>query len=423
MDPVAPPPPQDQPRPRRSHVLSVVVFLVLCGSIALLYHFVEGTRGGPVAQSRIVVPLEMGQWFRSPGTRPTDEERAVHQRNQIALARSRLVLVSALRDPKVANLSTIVNRVEPVEWLETLLKVDFNTAPDIMTISMGGAKPEELAVLVNAVTDAYLREIVDKQKTLRVQRQNALEELIRRYDNDLKVARESQRADGLKDHRVREAAITILRARVNRGDTELSMIQSKRRAILVRLGELKAKVNNVATEQIPDLEVNAALAKNVTIKALRDAIDTQEAELARIAVLMAKGKEAPPTKGIHDVIQMLQQKLGEVKEKVKPQALVELRETNRQQAQAELMTKEADLITLMETEKLLAQQIKTDQESLHKMSTYGDKIEVWREDITHLEEMAKRLKNEQEAIRVELQAPSRVEVIERGTIRRDRRGN
>lgn len=367
----------------------------------------------------INVPQNVNVWF---STREFVPDLGSHQRNQIALAKSRLVLASALRDPKVNNQSTILNLLDPVEWLEKEVQVDFTVAPDIMRISMRGMQVDELVVLVNAIGDAYLREIIDKQKTLRVQRQNALEELIRRYENDLKVAREAQKgpegSEAGSDPRVRGAAIGIIQARINRGDTELTLLQSKRRAAIVRVAELKGREQHLGKEQITELEITNAFAGNPMIKAMKTEIEIQEGKLARTIELSAKGNNDPQVRAYRDDIASLQKKINDVKNKLRPDLIAELREINRQRLQAELMTKEAEIISLNETEKLLAQQIKTDGETLNKMATFGDKLAVWKEDITHLEDMTKKLKNEQEAIRVELQAPSRVDVLERGTISR-----
>src|SRR5262245_13440632 len=79
-----------------------------------------------------------------------------HQRNEIALARSAVVLSTALRNPAVAKLvgTVIPDTIEPVVWLEQNVQVDFSVAPEIMQISMSGTKADELKVLVGAIRDA-----------------------------------------------------------------------------------------------------------------------------------------------------------------------------------------------------------------------------------------------------------------------------
>jgi len=76
---------------------------------------------------------------------------AMHQRNQVALAKSRLVLTTALRQPAVASLPVLADIIDPVAWLEKEVQVDFSIAPEIMRISISGKETEDLVKLVNAI--------------------------------------------------------------------------------------------------------------------------------------------------------------------------------------------------------------------------------------------------------------------------------
>ena len=88
---------------------------------------------------------------------------ATYQRTQIALVKSRLVLNAALGDPKVMGLTILREQPNPVDWVEKQIKADYKIAPEILSISMTGDQPEELSILVEAVRDAYLREIVNRE--------------------------------------------------------------------------------------------------------------------------------------------------------------------------------------------------------------------------------------------------------------------
>src|SRR5262249_20730421 len=101
------------------------------------------------------------QYILFPGANQQDP--GSFQRMQAARAKSRLVLTAALKQPKVADLATIRNQVEPIEWLEKEVKADYSAGPDSLTIFMNGDNPEELKILVNAITDAYLNEVVYKE--------------------------------------------------------------------------------------------------------------------------------------------------------------------------------------------------------------------------------------------------------------------
>src|SRR5262249_54405194 len=66
-----------------------------------------------------------------------------HQRNQIAMGKSRLVLRAALRDPEAAGLRLLDSKLDPLGWLEKQVQIDFSVAPEIMRIVLRGTSAEE----------------------------------------------------------------------------------------------------------------------------------------------------------------------------------------------------------------------------------------------------------------------------------------
>ena len=69
----------------------------------------------------------------------------------------------ALRRPEVVALKSVAEQVNPADWLKKQIQVD--NAGQIFRISMSGNNPHELQVLVNAVTEAYLQEVVEAGPT------------------------------------------------------------------------------------------------------------------------------------------------------------------------------------------------------------------------------------------------------------------
>jgi hypothetical protein len=97
----------------------------------------------------IEIPPPGSAFFVRPAEAVPDLQS--YQRNQVVLCKSRLVLASALRDPKVANLAILANRLDPIAWLEKEVQADFALSPEIMRISMSGLETDDLVVLVNAI--------------------------------------------------------------------------------------------------------------------------------------------------------------------------------------------------------------------------------------------------------------------------------
>ena len=91
-----------------------------------------------------------------------------YRKTQIAMIKSSMVLNAALRMEGIAQLPLIRQHDDPVPWLKENLRVASYHSPEILQISIAGQQPEELAQIVNAVKDAYLDEVVNKERKERV---------------------------------------------------------------------------------------------------------------------------------------------------------------------------------------------------------------------------------------------------------------
>jgi hypothetical protein len=80
--------------------------------------------------------------------------------------------MAALRRPEVTNLPSIQQAKErdPVRWLRDHVKVDFPGNAEIMLISCTCSDPKEAAVLARTVVEAYMGEVVEKEKSQKVAR-------------------------------------------------------------------------------------------------------------------------------------------------------------------------------------------------------------------------------------------------------------
>jgi capsular exopolysaccharide synthesis family protein len=111
-----------------------------------------------------------------------------YQLTQQTLIKSPFVLSTALSDPKVGRLGIVRQHADPIEWLEKKLTVNFTG--EVMFIALDGDDPAELAELVNAVTLAYEKEVVNAERAKRLERYNSLKEIYAKYQTNLRSRRE-----------------------------------------------------------------------------------------------------------------------------------------------------------------------------------------------------------------------------------------
>src|SRR5207302_638276 len=89
--------------------------------------------------------------------REVGSDFSTFQRSQAALLKTRFVLNRALRAEAVSQLRVVQEQPDPVDWLETTLQVDFLS--EWMRIALVGDNPQELTIVVQSVSDAYLQEV------------------------------------------------------------------------------------------------------------------------------------------------------------------------------------------------------------------------------------------------------------------------
>jgi polysaccharide biosynthesis transport protein len=126
----------------------------------------------------------------------TAEARAdflTYQRTQMALLKSEYILSAALRDPKVAALPSLREKEDRVEWLVKALKIEFANSSEILDISLSGDRPADLVTLLNAVTDTYMRLVVEEEHKTRLTRLDSLRKLWNKYQDELRAKRKSLR--------------------------------------------------------------------------------------------------------------------------------------------------------------------------------------------------------------------------------------
>ena len=178
--------------------LAVVIYLAVIGGLLLSGRSLLGGGKGKADQGPRVYALF--HVARNPERVLEDKQHKYklsksefesYQQTQLMLLKSRPVLNAVLRQNKVASLALVQAQKDPVEWLEENLQADFQLGPEILRVGMDRDKTDDLKVLVDAVTDAYLQEVVHKEDNRRMARLNRLQELYAKFDDILKTKQQT----------------------------------------------------------------------------------------------------------------------------------------------------------------------------------------------------------------------------------------
>jgi uncharacterized protein involved in exopolysaccharide biosynthesis len=113
-------------------------------------------------------------------------EYEAYRKTQVQLIKSPFVLTSAIRRPGISALATLTEEEDPVGYLVRNVQVSAPMESEVVQVRMRGEDAKEVTQIVNAVTNAYLTDVVNKEKSERLQRRDTLE---RKYKENMAEVR------------------------------------------------------------------------------------------------------------------------------------------------------------------------------------------------------------------------------------------
>jgi hypothetical protein len=214
---------------------------------------------------------------------PADYPRFL--RTQEALIRSRFVLSAALRDPMIARLPWLKDRPDPVAWLQKSLEVTNSKDTEILQISMAtgsGLSGTDQAAVINAVTKAYMDEVVNRDAQVRQKRHETLKGYAVKYTGILKEKRENVRklaetvgsGQPISDREKDELHRLHYDLRTRR--VQLRLERSEVETLLARRKKADGTTTEPARKEIAQLEDRHAV-----LTARQDALDAEMERLNR----------------------------------------------------------------------------------------------------------------------------------------------
>lgn len=208
------------------------------------------------ATSRLFIPQAPPRFMYA--TRETSSDYQLFRQTQVVRLRSPKVLSTALKRPEVRGLDELGKLADPEDWLRQALKIEFPNGAEILEISMSGQEPETLATLVNAVTDAYLNEVVNVDYNSRLDRLEKLRSMWKTFKDEVLKKRANLR---------RLAESTGPAGKV--AATGQKLVEDERQAsirtalIQVQSELMKAETELEALESVPGAELDEPLADDL----------------------------------------------------------------------------------------------------------------------------------------------------------------
>lgn len=339
-----------------------------------------------------------------------------YQRTTIALIKSRLVLNSALKQPGIRDLTIVQMQHDPVAWLEKQLLIDFSVGPEILRIAMNGENPEQLTKLVAAVRDAYLTEVVDKEKNRRRDNLKEIEKLHK--DRDIQ----------LRDKRAR---LRELSESVGSGDPK--SIALKQQFALENLAAMEKEYFSTGAElrrqrvEVSSLESKekASFQAPISLALIEEQLKKDAAYLAQVSKLqqakqvlqeaevrLGNDSAAPALKRYQEDVKQALTELESRRKELYPDIVKLLREQARQDLAAALAQVKEKVAKLEELEHQIGSDVKRLRDEAHSFNKKALDLESEKKEIQSMEAIQDQLAQRKDVLKLEIDAPSRVNLLE-----------
>jgi capsular exopolysaccharide synthesis family protein len=342
------------------------------------------------------------------------------QKTQISILKSRAVLKEALDRPEVAALSMVPKQSDPIAWLVEKIQGDFTMGQEILSISMRGDKPDEMVVLVNAVTKAALEEFADraekkresKIKNLKLEKEEH-ERILEKNREILKAAAPKVGAASGKAAEIRhEMKMTELADRRN-DLQDVSRVLLKREAELKGLLQEKARV--AKDFLIPEANLEASLNKDPVVIQHNKTIAEKELEAAGIRTQAASPKSADmllEQKGTLKALDAAKKALEQRRKELLPQLAERERARIRSETEEKIASARQEVQRLGEEQERLNALIDVLAKEAADVGKEAFNVAAVREQVADEEKFVKDVQAEIRLLELEKHRPPRARLLD-----------
>jgi succinoglycan biosynthesis transport protein ExoP len=346
-----------------------------------------------------------------------------YQRTQLALLRSFPVIHSALDKPGVSDLPEVRAHPDTMDWLNKAMVTDVLLGPEIIRVTLNGDRAEDVAVLLNEVTRAYLRESAGKDEAKVRARIQQLQQNYKSLAENLREKRAKllsrEEELGLDDP---QTVIARLQSKIQQQNImQQQQVQNQMdgRRTEVDLVALRAKVAAPDKIVISDFALGEEYKQDTVIRKLTEQLAVINEQLQREERIAPIGVVNGSVRTLQREQAGIQERLLERQKSIRPDIERRLRSrivTEARDKIAELerhlsLTKEQDRAMDNEVKKLDTQ-IATLRGANRPLEKSSSDVEALRDEVTQMEVVLKRVGEELGAWQSELPITPRVTQLE-----------
>lgn len=353
-------------------------------------------------------------------TREQQTNFSIYQQTQIQLIKGDMVLLAALEKPGIENLLTIKEQADPVEWLNKELIVGFPANSEVLHIALSGSRPSDLSKLVNAVVDAYHDTVVNDEGIQRRKRFGELGDYYKRYQRDLQVKR-----DALKDkvgvlgsddqetlakmQQTNDQLLANARAMQMQCDYDLHKAKTELSIQEDALNQLRA------APPISDEEVEVLIAQHPGIRALEDQLKPLKSRIGNAGQKARNQRDPSITRPVHEVEQ-IEVELKALRSQLRMKAVADAHEERLREAKANVAKARQEVVKLAQSRDFAGQKVSQLSQMKKEQARDTSDLKSTKDEIATAEDAERKIAQELEVLKVELNAPARIKVLAKARV-------
>lgn len=363
----------------------------------------------PIAAARLLT-------FQKPPTALAAEhpDPPIDRQTQAEVIKSRLVLNAAIRPPEINSLPVIQAEEDPLDWLSSRLKVEF-LGPEIIRISLSNEDAEQARILVDAIKDSYLQNIVNQSLHERSARLKRLNEMAEAQEKLLKRKRDSIRdlaRDGAgSDSERRLFQQRLLQDQISAARAQLVRVESEFRSAKLREEILAVDAPIEVTDSLLDRYVDQDTRVLESAKKLKSA-----------DALFQSFREAAVNPKSEDVsreeakVVALRKEHKELRERLRSEVRDQVQVQTKSERAAKLQIVRQDNLILDQQVKQLKAELDEYGKTLSDSRIVSQDLDPIRFDIKQAEDLLGRIRNALVSLTIEQDTPPRVVEMEKAVI-------
>lgn len=314
-----------------------------------------------VASARVQVLSRPERSPLSPGGEGTDFP--IVKANMAALVKSPAVLEAVVKQDKIRDLSLIRAQDNPVDWLETTLKTEYliRLSPEILSISLAGNDPDELALIVDAVTRAFLNENSKKESNRRKEMLEELQKNEREAINKLNQKRTALRSReaslGLKDPQTYLAEYQSAQSELSAARKEAFQNRLEQIRLQEEIKTAEDKLKNLNQWPVSDTELDIVLKQDIRGQTL-------EGELTKVEKDLQEIRRVAPPDNLDNLLRPklnerrnLLKQLADLRVSLRPELEKKIRQDEKVRLDQAIQVVQEKLTALKRTEEAIAGEV------------------------------------------------------------------